>query len=187
MLGPALYRKLVALYPRDFRDHHGADLEQHFADLVRDTGTTAAWRRTAVDLLVTLPLYRLEHLMTDRHSTMALHASIATMSLAGVAGLLTGVFPGALFIALAAGLGLTQRTRLAQSIRDLDVNKRRQRFKTAAVLAGLFVASYVIFLAVIGDHWTVRATIAAVIGTTAMVGAVVFFLAALLTPRRAGA
>ena len=38
------------------------------ADLVVDRGAAAAWARSGVDLLVTLPRYRLENIMSDQLS-----------------------------------------------------------------------------------------------------------------------
>jgi hypothetical protein len=50
-----LYRSLVRLYPRSFRGDYGDDLVAHFAELVADRGARAAWTRTGVDLIVTVP------------------------------------------------------------------------------------------------------------------------------------
>ncbi|HUH07663.1 MAG TPA: hypothetical protein VML96_07640, partial [Egibacteraceae bacterium] len=52
-----------------------------------------------------------------------------------------------------------------------------------AVLTAVFVASYLTFLAVIGHTWTGRDTMLAVAGTLSMIGALVYLVAGLLTPR----
>lgn len=75
-----IYRSLVRLYPRDFRLSYGADLEQHFADLVTDRGARAAWARTGVDLIVTIPRYRLENIMTEQHSSTTVHLTITLLA-----------------------------------------------------------------------------------------------------------
>jgi hypothetical protein len=57
--GTLLYRALLRLYPRRFREYYADDLVLHFEDLVGRDGARQAWSRTAVDLLVTVPRYRL--------------------------------------------------------------------------------------------------------------------------------
>jgi hypothetical protein len=64
-----VYRKLLRLYPSAFRHEFGVDLALHFDDLVAGLGTRRAWRRTAIDLFVTIPRYRLEHHMSEQHAT----------------------------------------------------------------------------------------------------------------------
>lgn len=64
-----------------------------------------------------------------------------------------------------------------------DSSRRRRRLSTAAVLAGVFVALYVLFNGLIGDHWTIRETVLTAIGALAMVGSIVYFVIGLLTPR----
>lgn len=56
----------------------------------------------------------------------------------------------------------------------------------SAVLACAFVTCFVAYLQLIGDRWTVRDTLLACAGTAAMVGAIGFFIAGLLTPRTHG-
>ena len=48
---------------KSFGGHYGDDLVQQFADLVADRRARAAWARTGVDLIVTVPRYRLESIM----------------------------------------------------------------------------------------------------------------------------
>jgi len=53
----------------------------------------------------------------------------------------------------------------------------------AAGLGATFIVSYVTYILLIGDKWTVRETVLAIIGNLAMFGAIGFLIAGLLTPR----
>jgi hypothetical protein len=178
-----LYRSVIRLYPKSFRRDYGDDLLQHFADLVIDRGLRAAWARTGVDLIVTVPRYRLESIMNEQHSVTAVNVGIAALAAGGVFGVLTDVFPGVVLLVAAIGFAFAQRSTLARAIRTPGSNRRRKRLRTAAVLAVVFVASYVAFDRLIGDHWTIRETVLTAIGSLAMVGSVVYFIIGLLTPR----
>lgn len=159
---------------------------QHFDDLVVDRGHRAAWARTGVDLIVTVPLYRLESIMNEQHSLTTVNTGIALLAAVGVLGVMTGVLPGAvpsLFLVASVGLAVAQRSTLARAIRAPGSNRRRRRLLTAAVLALVFVTSYGAFVKLIGDQWTVRETVLTAIGTLAMVGSIVYFIIGLLTPR----
>lgn len=59
----ALYRALLALYPRSFREDYEGPMAQVFADLVRDAGPRA-WLRALPDLARTVPKQRIEAVMT---------------------------------------------------------------------------------------------------------------------------
>ena len=178
-----IYRSLVRLYPREFRHEYGEDLVAHYDDLLHDRGARAARARTALDLAITIPRYHLEHVMTEQHSAIALTIAIGGFAAGGFLSLLTGVYPGILFFAVAAVLAVAQRSTLARALRVPNSNLRRRRLQTAAVLGALFVALYVVYLATIGDTWTTRETVLASVGTLSMFGAVGFLIAGLLTPR----
>ena len=45
-----LYRAALRLYPANFRERFGDDLDRDFADLIEQRGAIAAWRRVAADL-----------------------------------------------------------------------------------------------------------------------------------------
>ena len=49
-------RLLLRVYPRDFRDRFGADLEGDLAELLRTRGHRAAWRYALVDLRRAIPM-----------------------------------------------------------------------------------------------------------------------------------
>jgi len=178
-----VYRSLVRLYPRDFRQSHGEDLVQHFADLITDRGARAAWTRTGVDLIVTIPRYRLENIMTEQHSATTLHLAITLLAAGGVLSLLTGLGPGLVLLLAAVMLAVAQRSTLARAIRTPDTNRRERRLSTAAILAVIFLATYIAFLQLIGDTWTIRDTLLAAIGAPAMIGSPIYLIAGLLTPK----
>ena len=96
--------------------------------------------------------------------------------------MLVGVYPGGLLLAVALVLAVAQRSAIAR-VRAADSDGRRRRLRTAAVLGVVFVASFVAYLLLIGDTWTTRETVLAIIGNAAMIGAVGFLAAGLLTPR----
>lgn len=180
-----IYRRLVGLYPRSFRNEYGADLLQLFDDLVADAGHRAAWSRTALDLVLTLPRYRLETVMNERRSATTITVVTAGLAVAGIAAPLVGLglYPGAVLLVVAALMAVGQRSALAQSLRAPSVQRRRRRLLTAAVLGAVTVGSYLLFLAVIGERWTARDTVIAVVGNAAMLGSIGYLISGLLTPR----
>jgi len=183
-----VYRSLVRLYPRDFRQRYGEDLVQHFADLITDRGARAAWTRTSIDLIVTMPRYRLEGIMTEQQTVTTVHLTITLLTAAGVLSFMTDLYAGQGLVGLvlllaAVVLAMTQRSTLARAIRTPDTNRRRRRLATAAVLALIFAASYIAFVNLIGDSWTLRETLLTAIGTSAMIAAAIYLIAGLLTPK----
>jgi hypothetical protein len=56
----AIYRALTVLYPSEFRNQHRDDLVLLFDEMVADRGIGTATGRTMLDLIVTIPRYRLE-------------------------------------------------------------------------------------------------------------------------------
>ena len=179
------YRTFVQLYPRDFRVEFGDDLIQLLDDLEADRGRSGAWRICALDLLVTLPRMHLERVMKPSNTTTTISWSIVLLAAGGAASILTGLYPGALLLVAAAVLAVAQRSSLARAIRVPDTALRHRRLRIAAVLAAVFIACYGVFLATIGDAWTGRETVLALIGTANMIGAGGYLIAGLLTPRDA--
>ena len=179
----AVYTACTRLYPRRFRLAYGDDLVQHFADLVADRGARAAWARTSLDLIVTVPRYRLESIMTEQHSATTLNVVLSLLIAGGILSLLTGVYSGLALLVVAIVIAVAQRSTLARALRTPDSNRRSRRLRTAGVLAVVFALSYGAFLLLVGDTWTVRDTVLAIVGTPAMFGAIVFLLAGLLTPK----
>lgn len=178
-----VYRTCINLYPPTFRRHYREDLVQHFDDLIVDRGPRGAYLRTGLDLLITVPNYRLERIMTQQHSATTLVVIISLVAAAGIVSLLTGVYPGFVLLGAAAVLALAQRSTLAKALRTPVAGLRRRRLTTSAVLALVFVICFGVYSAVIGDTWTVRETILAGVGTLAMIGAPIFLVVGLLTPK----
>jgi hypothetical protein len=103
MNGYPVYRALTLLYPREFRRRYRDDLIQHHADLSRERGRAAAWPRTGLDLVITIPRYRLETAMNPRHTTTALNAVVAVLAIVGLlATLAVDSSIGAAFLVVAA-------------------------------------------------------------------------------------
>ena len=59
------YQLLIPLYPAAFRREFGGDMLLLFDSLVADRGILAATSRTSLDLIVTVPRYRLETVISD--------------------------------------------------------------------------------------------------------------------------
>ena len=78
-----VYRRLVRLYPRRFRDEFGSDLVGLVADQLRDEPTWRVLARTAVDLLLTLPTRHLEAHM-DRAPTLVVPVLFGAVALSAV-------------------------------------------------------------------------------------------------------
>lgn len=178
-----LYRGLVALYPRDFRREYGDDLVQHFNDLTADRGRVAAWGRTAIDLCVTVPRYRLETVMSDQQSSAAVGVVIGVLAAAGVLSVIAGFAPGVVLLAVAVVVGIAQRGALAAAMRAPDSNLRRRRLACAGVCAAIFVLALVSYGRDISDDHISNASLMwhNVVGIAAMFAAVGFLLAGLLT------
>lgn len=181
----SVYRFLVHLYPRDFRARYADDLVQNFADLVTDRGAGKAWARTGIDLVVTVPRYRLECVMTEQHSATTINVGIALLASGGVLSLLTGLYPGGLLLVAAVVLAVVQRGTLARALRTPDSTRRRRRLGTAAFLGVVFVAATVSYMRAVAEEDVSGASLVIhnAIGVPAMVGAIVFLVVGLLTPR----
>ena len=180
------YRLLTGLYPRSFRREYGPDLVQAFTDFARQHGVLSAWRRTCVDLAVTVPRYHLEVIMNQTASSTALIAVVLVLALAGLAGLALGPAIGLPLLALAALTAATQRTELARSL-VVAPDQRRARLRTAGALAIVFVASVASWVYHVGRYDSLGATtvlVHNVIGVFSLVGTIAFGLGALRTRER---
>ena len=145
----------MRLYPPQFRRRYGDDLIQAFTDLVKRDGPARAWRRTVIDILVTLPRYRLEAVMNPWQSSITLFVVTAGLVIAGVVSILVGLYPGAVLLLAGCGLAVAQRSQLARAMRAPNARRRRHLLVTAACLAAACVAgSFAMYLDLRGDdHW----------------------------------
>ncbi len=149
------YRAVVRLYPRQFRQRYGDDLAQAFADLVERDGLAGACGRTIIDVLVTLPRYRLEAVMNPWQSSLALFLTIAGLVAVGVMSILVGLYPGAVLLPAGVILGVAQRSQLARAMRAPDARRRQHLLASAALLAAsCAIGTTAMYLDLRGDdHW----------------------------------
>ena len=108
--GLRVYRLLLGLYPRQFRDEYGADMVQLARDACRDDPTWRVAGRVLVDLAVSIPTQHLEaHVhRTPSHLVPLIYTAVAgagiVLALAGgttAASLIIGVVVAAVAGALA--------------------------------------------------------------------------------------
>jgi hypothetical protein len=103
----SIYRMLLRLYPRDFRDEFGPDMALLFTQQLRDESALRVWARGATDLAITVPALHLEIRVT-RPSNMATPLAFAALSLAClllaiVGGSSAGILATSLSLAAASG------------------------------------------------------------------------------------
>jgi hypothetical protein len=180
------YKLLTLLYPAEFRREHRDDMVLVFDELLADRGLLAATSRTSIDLVVTVPRYQLEAVMSESHATQVLTTAIAGLLILGFASVMVAL-PWAAPVLILAGLGLAlaNRGRLARAIRTPDPSRRGRMLRMSALSAGVFVACVIAYFIVIWDEEasTPGLLIPSLLGTFAMFGAVGFLVAALSTPR----
>lgn len=183
-----VYRNLLRLYPRDFRDRYGDDLLQVHTDLSAELGPRRAWCRVTLDLIVTVPRYRLETLMKEQHRSTVLTAVIVVMACAGIASVFVGLYPGVLLFPLAVLVAVTQRSKLARSMDVTDgARLRRKRLKASAVLAGSLPVIYLVSLPILGDDWGTDAVVAFGVWFAVLITAACYFVAGISTPKSTAA
>ncbi len=179
-----VYRSLLLLYPRDFRDRYADDLVQTLTDLSGELGSRRAWRRVTLDLVITVPRYRMETLMNEQHSSTALTVAVVVMAVAGIGSVLVGLYPGVLLLPLAAVVGITQRSKLARSFDVAGGTRLRHKRLTIAAVLGLSLpVIYLVSLPILGDHWGADAVVAFGLWTAVLIAAVCYFIAGIATPK----
>ncbi len=99
-----VYRMLVRLYPRRFREEYGPDLEGLVADQLRDEPTWRVLARSAVDLALTVPTRHLEAHM-DRAPTPLVPILFGALALSAVIVGATVGHPIVLLACIAVGVG----------------------------------------------------------------------------------
>jgi len=155
-LAVRVYRVLLHLYPREFRDEYGADMVR----LVRDqSAVEPAWRvaaRATVDLAITIPAQHLEVHMNrpSNHLVPLLYTALACAGLlfAAVGGSNAAVVAVGLMIAAVAGATAAIAWRRAAPIRGSVSTRGWWKL----VLAGPVIIAAVLVAAGLGvDAWTV--------------------------------
>lgn len=180
------YRALTLLYPREFRDRYRDDLIQHHDDLTSSRGRRAAWARSGLDLIVTIPRFSLETIMNQRQATNTLNVLVAALAVAGLMAIVAvDSYVGAALLSVAAIIAFTQWSQLARAIRVRDTGRRIHRLKMAAFFALVTVADTAIAFADIGndESWGTRAVVYGAISYAAAGAAVCYLFAGLLTRR----
>lgn len=179
-----VYRGLLYLYPRQFREHYRDDLEQAITDLSAELGRRRALSRAALDLAVTVPRYRIEALMKEEHTATVLTVAITAMACIGIVSIFTGLYLGAVLLVLAVVLAVTQRSSLARSVDPVNGTRlRHKRLMTAKVLGVLLPVIYLVSLPILGDDWGTDAVVAFGVWFLVLIGAVVYLIAGLNTPK----
>ena len=179
-----VYKNILRLYPRDFRDQYGDDLLQIHPDLFAELGPRRAWRRVTLDLIVTVPRYRMETLMNEQHTSTVLTAAIVVMACAGIVSPLVGLLPGVLLLPLAVLVAVTQRSKLARSMDVTDHDHlRRKRLKASAILAASLPVIYLVSLPLLGDDWGPDAVVAFSVWFAVLIAAACYFIAGISTPK----
>ncbi len=172
------------LYPRDFRDRYGDDLVQTLTDLSAERGPRRAWRRVTLDLVVTVPRYRMETLMKQEHSSTVLTVATIGMACAGIISLFIGLYLGVLLVPVAGVVAITQRGRLARSMDAVDASRlRHKRLRIATFLAVSLPVIYLVSLPILGDEWGTDAKVAFGLWTAVLIAAVSYFVAGITTPK----
>ena len=154
MTASRIYRGALRCYPASFRHRYGDDLVAAFEDLCTDRGIRVAWWRTMVDLVVTVPRYRLESIMSEHRATFTLIAVTVSLALAGFATLAVGAWPISLaLLTVAAVILVSQRSALARSLHPRGPNRRRRHLLVGAIVAiAVFAGLVAAYLADIGDE-----------------------------------
>ncbi len=151
----SVYRALVQLYPRQFRHDYADDLVLHFEDLMQRDGARRAWYRTTIDLLVTVPRYRMETIMNPRQSTTGIFLVVAVLALTGLFGFFAGFAPALLLVVVAIAVAVAERGRLASSLRASTPSRRRHLLVASGLLIVASLATLYVGFADLNrdDNW----------------------------------
>jgi hypothetical protein len=182
--GAAIYRATLAMYPADFRRDYGDAMEQAFSDLVADRGSAAAWRRTSIDLLVTVPRFRMETVMNPDRTTTAVAFLAGLVALPALALVVLGFYPALILLGAALIVSFAQRTRLARSLRAGDGRSRSRSLVIAAALALVAIATLTVGMADVSgeDPWPVARVLAYnAVFFVSIIAAIAFLVSGLFT------
>lgn len=145
-----VYRALIALYPRRFRDEYGADMVQMLRDQCSDEPAWQACARAAVDLVISIPTQHLEA-HVDRPST---HLVPLLYTALAAGGLLCALVGGSNAVILVIGVAVALVAGTAAAVAWRRSGPIGPRFSTDGwwklVLAGPCIIGAVIIAASLG-------------------------------------
>ena len=84
-----IYRSLLRVYPRRFRDEYRDDMALLFAEQLRDGPASRVWARSLIDLTITIPARHLEAHM-NRPPNPTVPVLFAALSVTGVVAAVVG-------------------------------------------------------------------------------------------------
>jgi hypothetical protein len=84
-----IYRSLLRVYPRRFRDEYREDMALLFAEQLRDEPASRVWSRSLIDLTITIPARHLEAHM-NRPPSATVPVVFAALSVTGVVAAILG-------------------------------------------------------------------------------------------------
>ena len=117
-----IYRELLLVYPRSFRDKYRDDMALVFADQLRDDPTGRVWARGVVDLAITIPARHLEaHMNRPPNPTVPLvygALSVTGVVFAIVGGSSIGIAAIALALAVVAGYFAVASWRTTRAVTE---------------------------------------------------------------------
>lgn len=82
------YRRLLALYPKQFRDAYGEDMVFVFEEMLRDNSPRRVWSRTVLDIATSIIVQRMETTMSTSASTAAAKLRPVAVAAGAVAALI---------------------------------------------------------------------------------------------------
>ena len=142
-----VYRCLLRIYPRSFRDEYGPDMVLLLADQLRHEPAARVWARVAVDLAVTAPARHLEVRM-NRPPESSIPVLFAVVSVAGalfalIGGAAVGMAAVGLVVAVVAGAVAVLAWRRARPVATPSLTASWWKFLAggAAVVVGLAVVT----------------------------------------------
>ncbi len=169
MNGPravTVYRALLRLYPRAFRDQYGPDMALLFSHQLREEPAVRVWARGAIDLAITLPGLHLEtHMNRRSHPTVPI--AFAALSLTGLLLAIVGGSGAAMLtvgLSLAAASGVLavfawRNTRTITSAHPVAAQWWKFLAGGAGVLAAVIVAINIVDELPDGLWWPMMITL----------------------------
>ena len=123
--------------------------------------------------------------MTERHSATTVHIALTVLAAGGALSFVAGFGPGIVLLVAAIVVAFAQRGALARSIRTPDATRRRRRLATAVALAAICAASIISYASAISRPNVSDTSLIVhnAIGIPTLIGAIVYLIVGLLTPR----